>query len=146
MGGAYEFTKSAAANLREKDDTYNPTIGGFFAGSILGLRCTQLPTPPKLSNPTAILTSPVRSLPAVLGYGAALATILGVFDYTGGSLYGTYPVLGVDEVSRKEYIRKNRRRPVEETVHQLGEGRGESNLLSLEFGNWFGEFGFADAV
>ena len=39
MGGAYEFTKSASANLRQKNDTYNPTIGGFFAGSILGLRC-----------------------------------------------------------------------------------------------------------
>ena len=67
-------------------------------------------------------------MPAVLGYGAALAAILAAFDYTGGSLYGTYPVYGVDEVSRKEYIRKNRRRPVEETVHQLGEGRGEYML------------------
>ena len=30
----------------------------------------------------------------------------------------------VDEVSRKEFLRKNRRRPVEGTVHELGEGRG----------------------
>ena len=45
MGGAYEFTKSATANLREKDDTYNPTIGGFFAGSILGLRCMSTKCP-----------------------------------------------------------------------------------------------------
>lgn len=72
-------------------------------------------------------------MPAVLGYGAALATILAAFDYTGGSLYGGHSVLGVDEVSRKEYIRKNRRRPVEETVHQLGEGRGKSHCLSLMF-------------
>ena len=40
MGGAYEFTKNASANLREKDDAWNPTFGGFFAGTMLGLRCT----------------------------------------------------------------------------------------------------------
>jgi len=38
MGGAFEFAKSASANLREKDDAWNPAIGGFFAGSVLGLR------------------------------------------------------------------------------------------------------------
>ena len=31
----------------------------------------------------------------------------------------------MDEVSRKEYLRKNRRRPVEQTVNELGEGRGK---------------------
>jgi len=40
MGGAYMFTKDAAANLRKKDDSYNSAIGGAFAGSMLGLRCT----------------------------------------------------------------------------------------------------------
>lgn len=40
MGGAYEFTKNAAANLRQKDDAYNPAMGGFMAGTMLGLRCT----------------------------------------------------------------------------------------------------------
>ena len=32
----------------------------------------------------------------------------------------------VDEVSRKEFLRKNRRKSIEETVHELGEGRGIS--------------------
>jgi hypothetical protein len=44
MGGVFEFAKCASANLREKEDTYNSTIGGFFAGSVLGLRgegCTH---------------------------------------------------------------------------------------------------------
>ncbi|KAK1040194.1 hypothetical protein LTS16_010583 [Friedmanniomyces endolithicus] len=41
MGGAYEFTKNASANLREKDDAYNPAVGGFFAGTLMGLRCTS---------------------------------------------------------------------------------------------------------
>jgi hypothetical protein len=39
MGGAYMFTKDAAANLRRKDDSYNSAIGGAFAGSMLGLKC-----------------------------------------------------------------------------------------------------------
>lgn len=127
MGGAYEFTKCASANLREKDDTWNPTIGGFFAGSILGLRCmwtVALPFPS--IHLLTLFPFAVRSIPAVLGYGTALATILGVFDYTGGRLTSPYEEVRGDEVERKEQMRKNRRRPVEETVHQLGEGRGKS--------------------
>ncbi len=33
------FTKTAAANLREKDDAWNAAIGGFFGGTMVGLRC-----------------------------------------------------------------------------------------------------------
>ncbi|KAK4990877.1 hypothetical protein LTR66_005367 [Elasticomyces elasticus] len=104
MGGAYEFTKTASANLRRKQDAWNPAIGGFFAGSMLGLK--------------------FRTAPAVLGYGAFTAVILGVFTYTGGRLSGYVRDPEVDEVSRKEYLRKNRRRPIDEVVNQLGEGRG----------------------
>jgi len=45
MGGSYMFVRNAAANLRAKDDHWNPTIGGFVAGAILGTRCmsTHLP-------------------------------------------------------------------------------------------------------
>lgn len=39
MGGAYEFFRTAAANLREKNDSYNEAIGGFVGGAMLGLRC-----------------------------------------------------------------------------------------------------------
>ena len=42
MGGTYEFVNAASANLREKDDSWNPTLGGFFAGSVMGLRCASL--------------------------------------------------------------------------------------------------------
>ena len=41
IGGGYEFARVAAANLREKDDAWNPTIGGFVGGSVVGLRCAQ---------------------------------------------------------------------------------------------------------
>lgn len=43
VGGTYEFTRLASANLREKDDSLNTAIGGFLAGSVLGLRCEWLP-------------------------------------------------------------------------------------------------------
>ncbi|KAK4540899.1 hypothetical protein LTR36_008841 [Oleoguttula mirabilis] len=104
MGGVYEFTKNASANLREKDDAYNPAMGGFMAGTMLGLR--------------------FRSAPAIIGYGAALAVVLGAFSYTGGKLEGYHRDPTVDEVARKEYLRKNRRRPIEEIANELGEGRG----------------------
>ena len=38
MGGTYEFVKTASANLREKEDHWNVALGGFFSGTILGLR------------------------------------------------------------------------------------------------------------
>jgi hypothetical protein len=38
VGGVYEFSRIASANLRERNDSYNTAIGGFLAGSILGVR------------------------------------------------------------------------------------------------------------
>ncbi|KAI4274419.1 MAG: hypothetical protein LQ337_003954 [Flavoplaca oasis] len=104
IGGGYEFARVAAANLREKDDAWNPTIGGFVGGSIVGLR--------------------YRSFPAVLGFGALLAIIQGTFDYTGGKMTGFARDGEVDEYERTEQVRRNKRRPIEETLQELGEGRG----------------------
>ncbi len=71
----------------------------------------------------------VRTIPAVLGYGAGLAVLLGTFDYTGGVLTGYTRDPDVDEFERKEQLRKNRRRPISETIEELGEGRG--TLLTI---------------
>jgi len=64
-------------------------------------------------------------MPHVLGYGAMLAVVLGAFDYTGGVLSGYSRDPNEDEYERKEKLRKNRRRPIQETIDELGEGRGE---------------------
>ncbi|PQE14494.1 tubulin binding cofactor c protein [Rutstroemia sp. NJR-2017a BBW] len=104
MGGTYEFTKNASANLREKDDSYNEAIGGFLAGSVLGLR--------------------FGTTPAVLGFGALTGVVLSAFSYTGGTLAGFRQDHTLDEFERKEFLRKNRRVPIEQTVAELGEGRG----------------------
>lgn len=54
--------------------------------------------------------------------------MLGAFDYTGGALTGYKKGSQVDEFERKEFLRKNRRVPMEQTVAELGEGRGMSIL------------------
>ncbi|KAI9643337.1 hypothetical protein NHQ30_007956 [Ciborinia camelliae] len=104
VGGTYEFTKYASANLREKDDSFNAAIGGFLAGSVLGMK--------------------FGSTPAVLGFGAMTAVVLSAFNYTGGALSGYKRDPDVDEFERKEHLRKNRRIPLEQTISELGEGRG----------------------
>lgn len=85
------------------------------------------PTPAARSGEIADNFS-VRSAPAVLGYGSAMAVILSAFQFTGGRLQGYKRDPEIDEVARKEHMRKNRRRPIDETVHQLGEGRGEFEM------------------
>lgn len=66
----------------------------------------------------------VGRTPAVLGYGLLCAVVLGTYDYTGGALTGYMKNPEEDEFDRKEYLRKNRRRPIEQTIQELGEGRG----------------------
>jgi hypothetical protein len=63
-------------------------------------------------------------MPAVLGYGAGLAVLMGAYHFTGGSLRGYDKDPNIDEFDRKEQLRRNRRRPIQETVAELGEGRG----------------------
>ena len=73
----------------------------------------------------------VRTFPAVLGWGAGLAILQGAFDYTGGKFSGYEKDPNVDEYERKEALRNNRRRPVQETLEQLGEGRGQLLIRPL---------------
>ncbi len=60
-----------------------------------------------------------------LGYASVVAVVMAVFNYTGGKLSGWDRDPNVDEYERKEQLRKNRRRPIEETIAEVGEGRGE---------------------
>ena len=65
----------------------------------------------------------------MLGLGSGLAIIQGVFDFTGGKLNGAG--LGInseEDYGSKEWMRKNRRRPIQETLDELGEGRGTLDL------------------
>lgn len=73
-----------------------------------------------------LTTKTARTLPAVLGYGTLFSVVLSAFEYTGGSLWGHKKDSDVDEFERKEKLRKNKRRPIQETIDELGEGRGIS--------------------
>lgn len=72
----------------------------------------------------------VGTTPAVLGYSAGAAIIMGVFNFTGGRFTGFEKDPELDEFERKQQMRKNRRRPIEETIAELGEGRGKMGLYS----------------
>jgi len=105
MGGTYAFISTASANLREKRDPWNHAMGGFVAGALVGLR--------------------KRSLPSLLGNGAALGVILAGVQFAGGSFL-TEPPAGADDdrYYTKEEIKRRFRRPLNETINELGEGRG----------------------
>jgi hypothetical protein len=104
VGASFAFTTTAAANLREKSDPWNPAIGGFFGGAVLGLAA--------------------RRIPLVLGYGGGLAAITYAYAWGGGKITGFWNDPTVDEYARKEALRSTARRPIEETIAEIGEGRG----------------------
>ncbi|KAK0611487.1 hypothetical protein B0T14DRAFT_500576 [Immersiella caudata] len=101
-GGVYVFSHCAAANLRQKEDHYNSAIAGGLAGATLGLKTGRMPR--------------------IFGLGLGFAVVMAVADFTGGSLRGNKD-REVDEYARKQALRMNRRRPIEETLAEVGEGR-----------------------
>lgn len=127
MGGLYDFGRCSTANLRQKDSAINNAVGGALAGGVLGLSCMfplcQLMSP--YADSSLLL---VGSPAAVLGYGALCSVVLGAFEYTGGTVTGYRRPEGQDEVQSYEDMRKNWRRPIEETIAEVGEGRGKCYL------------------
>ncbi|KAF9701639.1 hypothetical protein EKO04_000734 [Ascochyta lentis] len=103
-GGAYQFTLDATANLQQKDDCWNEAYAGFAAGATTGIY--------------------KRSLPFMLGAGAAFSVAMTAFRYTSGMRGTASGELDDEEVERREAMKKMRRRPLSETLEQLGEGRG----------------------
>ncbi|KAF2827246.1 hypothetical protein CC86DRAFT_466051 [Ophiobolus disseminans] len=104
VGAAYQFTLDATSNLRQKDDCYSEAVAGFVAGAGVGVAR--------------------RSLPFMLGAGVAFSTVLTAFRFTGGWLGHGSAETDEEEVERREKAKKARRRPISETIQELGEGRG----------------------
>ncbi|KAF1920605.1 hypothetical protein BDU57DRAFT_508994 [Ampelomyces quisqualis] len=103
-GAAYQFTLDATSNLRQKDDCYSEAIAGFVSGTCVGIY--------------------KRSLPFMLGSGAGFSVVMTTFRYTSGFKGFGLDDLDDEEVERREALKKMRRRPLSETIEQLGEGRG----------------------
>ena len=64
-----------------------------------------------------------RRMPIVMGLGAVFAVSMGTLHFFGDRLDSFKEES--DEFERKEVLRRTTRRPVEETVAEIGEGRGE---------------------
>ncbi|KAF2665074.1 hypothetical protein BT63DRAFT_429023 [Microthyrium microscopicum] len=103
MGASYMFVRNVTANLRHKDDLYSSALGGFVAGSIVGVS--------------------KRSLPSIIGIGALGAVLTGTMTATHG-LRGRRGDPDADILGEKDVARRTYRRPVAETIAELGEGRG----------------------
>ncbi|GKU17894.1 unnamed protein product [Fusarium langsethiae] len=99
---AYVFASRTSMNLREKDDSFSAALGGFALGAVLGL--------------------PTKRMPVVMGLGSGLAVFQGMFHYLGGR-YDTFKREG-DEFERKEIVRRSTRLSIEQTISEIGEGRG----------------------
>ncbi|KAF2707430.1 hypothetical protein K504DRAFT_535929 [Pleomassaria siparia CBS 279.74] len=104
VGATYQFTRDAACNLRQREDAYNEALGGFAGGAVVGLAR--------------------RSIPFMLGMGTCTAAVMFGFRFTGGITSKKADNQDVDEVEEKEARKKAYRRPIQETIDQLGEGRG----------------------
>lgn len=104
MGAGFEFFKTGSANLREKNDYINSTIGGVVAGALVGTRG--------------------GTMSAVVGYAAMFGGIMGFWEYTGGRIRGFQHDLTDEDDLKAEAVRKTYRRPIEETIAELGEIRG----------------------
>jgi hypothetical protein len=61
----------------------------------------------------------------MLGAGAAFSTVLTAYRYSNGMRGHGADNENDDEVERREALKKIRRRPLSETLEQLGEGRGK---------------------
>ena len=130
-GGAFGFTTSATANLREKNDYWNETAGGFPCGAIVGLACTAHPPLRDgwLSGRNSTNTNLLAGrLAPVIGYGAFASVLMFTLNVSGGSLQGWMHESDDDVYARKMAARSVRRRPLEETIAEIGEGRGMSAL------------------
>lgn len=69
----------------------------------------------------------------MLGAGTFTAVVMATFKYTQGFRPPQHAT-EEDEYERRERIKRNRRRPIEETISELGEGRGELLLPHRNLG------------
>jgi hypothetical protein len=66
-------------------------------------------------------------MPIVMGLGSGIALFQGTFHYLGGR-YDSFKREG-DEFERKEIVRRSTRLPIEQTISEIGEGRGKSRTV-----------------
>jgi hypothetical protein len=71
----------------------------------------------------------VKRTPVMLALGAFVGTAQGIFHVTGNRIDSFYKE--EDEFERKEIVRRTTRVPIEQTIAELGEGRGKLPAFEL---------------
>jgi hypothetical protein len=66
---------------------------------------------------------------ATLGRAFALGTVASVVSYTGSSMFESSSDKHADQAARKEEAKSRYRRPLNETINELGEGRGNKTSI-----------------
>jgi hypothetical protein len=71
-------------------------------------------------------------MPGFVGFTVLSGFTLGLYTYSGG-FFGTIDDPNVDMLAEKDKIRKTYRVPLEQTIEELGEGRGKNlNFLDID--------------
>lgn len=77
----------------------------------------------------------VKRTPIMFALGAFVGTAQGLFHVAGNRLNSFYKE--EDEFERKEIVRRTTRVPIEQTIAEIGEGRGKSFAIETEpLMNW----------
>ncbi|ORY79954.1 hypothetical protein BCR37DRAFT_381374 [Protomyces lactucae-debilis] len=100
-GGLYAFGEAASSNLRETNDAWNQFYGGALAGATVGVY--------------------KRTIPAVVGYSAGVAVLMGLFGWSGGHIGGIYAHMDKKEKAEweKTFFANERRLPRSEVLEKL---------------------------
>jgi hypothetical protein len=78
----------------------------------------------------------VKRTPVMFALGGFVGAAQGLFHVMGNRLDSFYKE--EDEFERKEIVRRTTRLPIEQTIAEIGEGRGKSFTFEIEsFGNWY---------
>lgn len=68
-----------------------------------------------------------RTFPSVVGNALFAGAVMGTASYAGGQIYGTGET-PEERLKRKEEHRRRFRRPYQEMVNEIGEGRGKQEV------------------
>jgi hypothetical protein len=101
VGGLYAFGEAASSNLRKSNDPWNQFYGGALAGGAVGVY--------------------KRTLPAVVGYSAGLAVLMGIFGWSGGNVGGIYAHMSKKEQEawHDKFFSSEKRLPRSEVLEKL---------------------------
>ena len=117
VSGSYKFASSVLSNLREKKDTLNEFYAGLVAGAVAGLPTKSLVKAAGWSFAGGVITGLVYWSGSIVGQLGSSS-----YAYRGVGVENNFKPKPVDEAQRQGFWDVLRRRPLSQTLEQLGEG------------------------